>query len=143
LPAETNGKSAALTFPELCGVLVGDGRTPEDIAGALHPNNRKEMRKMRRYIEGLLADNLDTQMAVARKGRSILIAALPEASRALARRAAKGNPQAVKLLFEASGFHNPRIKHDHSGQVEIVVKGLPRPQDSLPEPVVDAEVVED
>lgn len=64
--------------------------------------------------------------------------------RALHRRASRGNIPAIKLAMEASGLHNPRVQHEHSGEIVISLKGLPRP---VPTPdddqVVDADVVED
>lgn len=61
---------------------------------------------------------------------------------ALIRRAAKGRPDAIKLAYEASGFHNPRVKHDHSGEINIKLD-MPRPKQVESGEVVDAEVVED
>jgi len=49
--------------------------------------------------------------------------------------------------MEASGFHNPRMDHHHSGKIEIEFKGTMRPpaivDESKAEPIVDATVVEE
>lgn len=75
-----------------------------------------------------------------------LLSGLEGAAEALVRRAHRGRPDAIKLLFEATGFHNPRIKHEHSGDIKLTLD-LPRPgvasPPGLPEPVVDADVVEE
>jgi len=63
----------------------------------------------------------------------------------LNRRAARGRVDAVKLLFESSKFHSPKMQHEHSGEVHIKLD-LPRPTPVLNEgegeEIVDAEVVD-
>jgi hypothetical protein len=69
---------------------------------------------------------------------------MPEVTHAVARRGSKGNIPAAKLAMEASGFHNPRMDHHHSGKIEIELKGVPRPAATVDEDhVVDADVVEE
>lgn len=63
---------------------------------------------------------------------------------AVVKRAKRGRIDAAKVVFEVTGFHNPRVQHEHSGEIEVKITGLNRPstvetQDS----VVDATVVED
>jgi hypothetical protein len=66
--------------------------------------------------------------------------ALPGVTRALVRRAQRGRVDAIKLLFELTGFYNPRsiVDHNHSGEININLT-----MGGRPEPVVDAEVVEE
>lgn len=65
---------------------------------------------------------------------------------AMIRRSKRGRVDAFKFLMEMSGIHAPRVQHQHSGQVELVLTQMPRPANTnkeLNEPVVDAEVVEE
>jgi len=83
-------------------------------------------------------------MASVARGEAIMN--LIPAVQALSRRAARGRTDSIKLLFELTGFHSPRVQHDHSGEIEIKLTGMHRPPrtvDQLGPPVVDAEVVED
>jgi hypothetical protein len=59
----------------------------------------------------------------------------------------KGNIPAIKLALESSGYHNPRVQHEHSGEVSITIKNAPRPvrtadHTEADAPVIDADVVE-
>jgi hypothetical protein len=73
-----------------------------------------------------------------------LVLGLPRAGNALISRASKGNVPAIKLLMEAAGFYNPRVQHDHTGDIKIELKGLNRPGlTSDEQPVVEATVVEE
>ena len=83
-------------------------------------------------------DRLATELGAHAKVEMLL--ALVPATRALGQRAARGRPDAAKLLFEATGFHNPRVKHDHSGEIKIKLE-IPRP--AFESDVVDADVVDD
>jgi hypothetical protein len=62
----------------------------------------------------------------------------------LRRRASRGNPTAIRLLFEATGFHNTKVKHEHSGDITVKLEGIPRPEPVVEEDhdIVDAEVVD-
>lgn len=99
---------------------------------------RAKLRKMARQdkrLHALIAQDANAEMALG----------LGPATQALARRAAKGRPDAVKLLFEASGFHNPRVKHEHSGDININLN-IPRPKRLTVDPdddAVDADVVDE
>jgi hypothetical protein len=56
-----------------------------------------------------------------------------------------GKPDAVKLVFEATGFYSPRVQHEHSGDINIKLQ-IPRPAGEIEasaEDVTDADVVED
>lgn len=75
--------------------------------------------------------------------------AIPEITEALVRRATRGRPDAIKLALEIAGIHNPRVSHEHSGDITVTLASVPRPEPvvnpnaQLEEPVVDAEVVEE
>lgn len=84
------------------------------------------------------------QESIVGRARFNMMAGLPEASAALARRAGRGNVPAIKLVYEATGLHNPRVQHEHSGDITIHMD-IPRPtftQDVDSTAVEDAEVVE-
>jgi hypothetical protein len=84
-----------------------------------------------------------------KQANAILILNLPQATQALARRAGRGRPDAIKLAYEVTGFHNPKVQHEHSGDISISINSMSRPPKTetttgqLEEPIVDAEVVED
>lgn len=79
---------------------------------------------------------------------------LPAMGEALAKRAKRGRVDAIRLALEVTGVHNPRVRHEHSGDISISLK-MPRPAEvsnqtageaaqALEEGnVVDAEVVEE
>jgi hypothetical protein len=88
----------------------------------------RRRRLLRRRILNMIATSEEIQGYIANQSKAIMMAALPAVSQRLADRAIRrGEPQAVKLLFEATGFYNPRVKHEHSGDIEIKLT-MPRPE---------------
>jgi len=121
--------------------LLEKGLTPGQIAAKLAPQDKKRRKHLRTKIRRKLARDPLLQQAIYERSHGVLLAGLPAAAAALTRRAVRGNPRAITLLLEATGFHNPRLhKHEHSGEVSVRL-AMPRPVDT--EPPVDAEVVED
>lgn len=120
------------------------GHRPADVAAKVHPTDKKKRRALRLKLHRLARSDADFQRAFGEAARAELLWALPAAAHALGRRAARGNPRAITLLLEATGFHNPRVKHDHSGEITVKVEGMPRPQpvEAVTDEVVDAEVVD-
>jgi hypothetical protein len=59
----------------------------------------------------------------------------------LSRRARTGRPDAVKLALEVTGIHNPKMQHEHSGDISIRLE-LPRPTPPKAIDVPDADVVD-
>lgn len=94
---------------------------------------------MRRWVHDPIFQSL-----IGEYSKGELILSMPSASGALGRRASKGNVPAIKLAMEATGFHNPRLEHHHSGKIEIELKGVHRPPPVVDESeaITDAEVVE-
>jgi hypothetical protein len=142
LPAPKSSGSVSVAeegFYKALAEAFDRGETPAEIAKRLFPRDTTKRKAMRRKIYHLSANSPGLHSAVIERARANMIAALPAASRGLGRRAAR-RTDAAKLLFEATGLHNPKIKHEHSG--EIVVKmDIPRPSfDVAP---TEAEVVED
>lgn len=154
LPAKSNQSSDSPSKTYLAGHTLADsiakGKGLKDIAEQLYPGSGKQVRARRRgfirKVYELAAWDQDFQLAMATRARAILTLALPATSERLALRASRlGKAQDVKLLFEASGFHNPRVQHEHSGDVNIRLV-IPRPElpESADQPeTIDAEVVED
>lgn len=140
---------------EKIAVLVNhaaNGRTPEELSRKLFPGSSRTARRSRRKFEdqcyGLAANDPRFQTLIANRAKGKLIWHLGDVAEALVRRATIGGARidAMKLALEASGFHNPRVQHDHSGEVKLTLN-IPRPpvldDEGGPEKVVDAEVVED
>lgn len=97
----------------------------------------------RRRIRELVATDPEILQAIHQATHYELAQALPAVTRRMNKRAkATGRMPEVKLAYEASGFHNPRVKHEHSGDITIKLD-IPRPA-PVPneEEVVDAEVVD-
>lgn len=149
LPAIANEPSL-----EKIAVLVdhaANGRTPEELARKLFPGTDRVARRRRRQFAdqcyGLAANDPRFQTLIANRAKGKLIWHLNDVAEALVRRASVGGARvdAMKLALEASGFHNPRIQHDHSGEVKLTLN-IPRPpvldDEGRPEKVVDADVVE-
>ena len=65
------------------------------------------------------------------------------ATNALVRKAAAGRVDAIKLVFEASGYYNPRTQVEHSGEVQITIKTINRPEPVEDTTIIEAEVIED
>lgn len=127
--------------------VLAEGRSPMQVAKQLAPDDKKKQSAIRRRTYRLFA-RVDMQDELAARLKLIQILGLGPAVKALNRKAAAGRVDAIKLAFESSGFHNPRIQHEHGGEVTITIKNAPRPDRVVEEyardnpTVVDAEVVE-
>lgn len=142
LPARTN-KSSVLEsqarFKELIAEQIALGKRPHQIARQIYPDNRSKRAVLSRRIWTMASDDGEFHAMVARRARAEMLFGLGPATKALAGRAGRGRVDAIKLLFEASGFHNTHIKHDHSGEIKVKLD-IPRP--TFDADVADAEVVE-
>jgi len=115
------------------------GIRPAKIARRLSSDPVKQRRLYRR-IRRMVRNDPELRSAVlARTQEEFLFNIGPITERLNQRARALGKPDSVKLVYEASGFHNPRVKHEHGGQVEIKLT-IPRPE--IPKAVGNAEVVE-
>ena len=110
------------------------GYSLKDLAKKAYPSikgNKKQLRDRMDFLirlEGLLATSEPLQLAVSNASQANLIQSLPTVTEAVAGRATRtGRADIVKLVFEASGSHNPHIKHEHSGDIEIKLS-MPRPE---------------
>lgn len=135
---------------EVIRELLAKGWTGSEIARKLAPNDARRRKVIRGQVARVAEADREYQEREAMLARQTLTEGLDGAAQALVKRAHRGRPDAIKLLFEAHGFHNPKVKHEHSGDIEIRL-AMPRPAPvdnpalaSGPEPeVVDADVVEE
>jgi len=128
--------------------LLADGYTPEELACKLGKNKPRETRRWLRWTKQMALESEEYQAIQAAVGKGEVITELPAIMEAIVRRAKRGRTDAAKLAFEIVGFHNPKVSHEHSGDISVTLN-MPRPERvenphaQLEEPVVDAEVVED
>lgn len=118
------------------------GKTPPQIATRLAKKrglNKRERMLLLYQIHNWINRDQVINHLLAEAAQANMKVGLPKMTEALARRGKRGRVDAIKLAMEATGFHNPRIQHEHSGEVKITLN-VPRP--SPVEDVTDADVVE-
>jgi len=120
--------------------LVIHGQHPREIAKRLHPDDRLARRRTYRRLMTVVLKDPRFEMGIRNSVAVEMVTGLGRATKALNRRSAQRNVPAIKLLYETTGVHNPRIKHEHSGEIKIKFEA-PRPTFEH-EDVVDATVVE-
>lgn len=141
LPAVISKTAPSDALVETLMGYLSEGKHPRDIARNRYPRREDRGRRRKLYVamrDICITDPRIMESVVADAKLEIMLA-LPKASRALGDKAGRGYEQAIKLLFEASGFHNPRIRHEHSGDIKITLD-IPRP--TFEGSVTDAQVVE-
>jgi hypothetical protein len=132
-------------FKAVISQLYARGWTPQELAHRMERKDKTARAEARAALWTMLHSDVELQNMMADQAKARMVLALPAAAEALADRARRGRPDAIKLLFAATGFYDPRLRHNqHSGEVKITVS-IPRPTTLIdPEKdVVDAEVVED
>src|SRR3982751_3620137 len=119
---------------------IADGAEPADIARKLAKGDKVKAREWRHRIRYWMRENQTFRDHLGLDGRIEAMGMTGMAVHALGRRAQRGRVDAIRLAFEVSGFHNPKVQHnhEHSGTIDINLK-----MGGRPEPVVDAEVVEE
>lgn len=121
------------------------GYTSVQLAAKLGKGDPRKTKLARQRIRRLMARSEEYKMLVAEESQGVMIETLPSTTAAVAKRSRRGRTDAAKLIFEATGFHNPKVKHEHSGDIKITVD-IPRPapvEAITAEEPVDADVVED
>ena len=118
------------------------GYDTSEIVDKLAGDDAQKRNRVSAQIAIMIQRDPATQEILGQISKGLLIMDLGAASRALGRRAAKGNIPAIKLLFESSGFWSPRSVQEHTGEIAITLKGVTRPAVTEDE-VVDATVVEE
>jgi hypothetical protein len=106
--------------------LIRKGWTATDIAKRIAPEDPRKQKIIQNQVYRVMADDPEWQAMQQATGAAIAMEAWPGAVSALARRSMRGRTDAIKLQGEVSGFHNPRIQHEHSGDINLKLV-LPRP----------------
>lgn len=119
------------------------GYTTDEIAEKLAKGNERKKKIIRSQLRRMLVTDEETAQIKAAAAAGVLVDEIEDVAEAVMRRAKKGNIPAAKLAMEASGFHNPRVKHEHTGDIKVTIANVPRPPEVKDDEVVDAEVVED
>lgn len=163
-PAKQPRQGADRTRNDLIGAkkrerylsLLRKGMSPEQIACKLDASKGRRYRKVKGEVLRTVASDLEFQTEMAEQAQGMMIMGVPPVAEAVVRRGKRGRVDAAKLIFEASGFHNPKVKHEHSGDISINLN-MPRPaavenetveqaalaRSEEADDVVDATVVED
>lgn len=122
-------------FSQAIGLALANGHEIPDIVKALVPkrkykDNPAELKRarnrMRAKIHRMAATDETVRLIVAEHVTGKMVSALPQITDALIKRAKRGRPDAIKLIFEATGYYNPKVKHEHSGDITIKLD-IPRP----------------
>lgn len=132
VPEPTKLEEAVLT-------LLGEGLRPPDIAKRLARGDRELAKRLRRKIWKMVRQDGVFQRRIAEHAAAEMVIGLQPASRGLAKRAGR-RTDAARLLFEATGLHNPKVQHEHGGEIKIKLD-MPRP--SFGEAIPDVTVVDD
>jgi hypothetical protein len=139
LLARTNRSS--ITRADRIRRLLRRGWTTDMIVEKLAKDDPRKTRVIQMQVGRILVSDEELQADLAAAGHAAVMEQIPEVTKAVVRRAIKGNIPAAKLAMEASGFHNPRVKHEHTGDIKVTIDNAPRPP-VVQDDVVDAEVVE-
>ena len=128
--------------------LVMKGWTAEEIACKLAKPGTRHYRRIRRQVLWAIGTSSELQALAAAETRGNIIGNAGDISDALVRRAKRGRTDSIKLGLAIAEIHSDRVSHEHSGELEIKITGMSRPprvgeSGSDPEPVVDADVVEE
>lgn len=135
---------------ELVAEALANGHTIQTLATKLARGNARKASSYRTLFRRWMRENEAFRDRVYANATADLGLEIPAINRALAGRAKRGRPDATKLVWAASRFHNERISHEHSGDIQINVS-IPRPQTTVDqlgpgkdsEDYVDADVVEE
>lgn len=151
LPAQKTESSVPEEKQRLYNAIIScleKGMRPNQIAALIAGKGQanKARRNMWRVrIWKMLEADPQLQAQIAARAQAEMALALVPSIKRLGKRAARlGKPAEIKLLAEMSGFHNPRVKHEHSGDINVNLN-IPRPEKLTvdPDEVVDAEVVDE
>jgi hypothetical protein len=135
-------KRAELTVSDdhaaLLAARIANGEHPRVLARKLHPNDPVKRRRAYKRLRAMALKDSRIAAYVADDVRLEMLVGLRATVAGLIRGGARGRADASKLILEASGFHNPRVQHQHSGEIKIRLE-MPRPAF---DEVVDADVVD-
>lgn len=148
MPASrADGERELTKFEDEVAWALIDGFTVGQIAKKMAPNDEKRAKQIRSRIRRLMYDGVFENEYGQRSLVEAKLSVGP-AVHAIGRKAAAGRVDAAKLVFEASGFYNPRVTHDHGGEIKITIRNAPRPERTEEEygdnvAITDAEVIEE
>lgn len=106
--------------------LLRRGEHPMDTVKRLYPRDRQAQRVTYRKLKTAILYDPRVAELLREESQLALAVGLVPTVNALVRRAARGNVPAQKLVLEATGVHNPRVRHEHSGEITIKFDA-PRP----------------
>jgi hypothetical protein len=143
LPEPINRKSEAVERAQAVFLdSLADGKNYKEIAEQLAKGDPRKAKNWRQRFRNWVIRDEEFAQQLAAVSHAEVVLGTPSIAGALVRRASKGNIPAAKLAFEASGFHYPRVKHEHTGDIKVTIANAPRPPEVVDEQVSDAEVVE-
>lgn len=125
--------------------LAKRGYTAPQIAAKLAPNNARKRRTIKQQVQRVI--QRDEQLVASRidTGNGAIVDLWPDMVEAQIKRALRGRTDAMKFLAELSGIHNPKVQHEHSGDVNLRFIAMPRPDaptSDQTQPQLEAPVVE-
>jgi len=97
------------------------GQTVSQIAKALAGPDKKKAKRLRARIWRMVRKDEQFQRTIVERSRANMVVGLPSATAGQVRRASRGRTDAAKLVMEATGFHTPRTKQEHSGEIKITI----------------------
>jgi hypothetical protein len=119
---------------------ISRGIHPLTIAKRMHPTDRVARRRLYRQLHRAILGDTRVAARLQERLQIEMMVGLGPTVRNLVRLASNNrDPKNIQLLLEATGFHNPKVQHQHSGEITIKMD-IPRP--TFEGTVVDADVVE-
>jgi hypothetical protein len=123
--------------------MLADGLDSTTVARRLANGDPLAYKRWRARMRRWMMTDTAFQELVAQAAMCEARLSLPAMTKALIQRGKRGRVDAIKLLYESTGYHNPRVQHEHKGDIKVTID-MPRPQAALPEAEpVDAEVVDE
>lgn len=123
------------------------GYSVEQIACKVDPSKGRKYRQIKGEVQYAASQSQEFLEWQVGRAKGTIISNVEELGQALVARGKRGRTDAIKLGLEMTDIHNPKVKHQHSGDISINLN-MPRPPRvenpaaQLDEPIVDAEVVE-
>lgn len=118
---------------------------PGEIARRLAKGDKDKARKYRARIRYLSYNHTEEMgQRLAYKLKAEMMVGTGGVVQAVIKRGERGRIDAAKLIFEMTGLHNPKVQHEHSGEIAIKldIARPPRTVDEDATGIVDADVVE-
>ena len=152
-PPSAIKRSSELTKSDLRAIriatVLATGVDPLKLARRLAGKDEVAGRRWRMRIKAAM-DNPHAQAILAKSAQADMWLNLLPITDAVIQRARRGRPDAIRMVWQATGFYNEKVQHEHSGDVAITLK-IARPEPvvdhtkrmDLEEGIVDADVVEE